>query len=485
MRRGVTLLLLMAVAAAPAFGQKPFPPITAEDRIVVVAPHPDDEVLGAGGVIQQACAVGAEVHVIYLTSGDHNQIAFKLYQLRLHLSPRQYVAFGARRQREAAEATARLGLSREQLVFLGYPDYGTLQIWRDYWGACAPFRSDATRSNSVPYREAFAFGQPYKPENVAADFVELFRRFKPTRVFVTHPADTNPDHRAAANFARLAALQVGAEQSPPQLYYYLVHFGRWPRPYHYHPELGLEPPPQLLDDGDWTSLPITAEQTQKKYEAILQNRTQLTTRQYYLVSFARTNEVFATIEILPVPVAPADAVINWRKAVRTKAIGLGASDFAYQPDAERTFREELTAIEMEETAYVQQGDDLIAQVTLRNRLGKRANVHLLLYGYKRGRDFATMPKLHINVTPLGSVHVFDGGRRLKETGVTVTGVDNHLIVRLPLRLLGETRPELLFTATRANLGEVAADDSAWHLFSLSKDPGNGHTIGSRPAGAGV
>src|SRR5437667_9363362 len=90
MRRGATFLFILAVAVAPAFGQKVFPPITAEDRIVVVAPNPDDEVLGAGGVIQQACAAGAEVHVIYLTSGDHNQIAFKLYQLRLHLSPRQY-----------------------------------------------------------------------------------------------------------------------------------------------------------------------------------------------------------------------------------------------------------------------------------------------------------------------------------------------------------------------------------------------------------
>jgi LmbE family N-acetylglucosaminyl deacetylase len=484
MRRGATFLLLIAIGVAPAFGRKVFPPITAADRIVVVAPHPDDEVLGAGGVIQQACAVGAEVRVIYLTSGDHNQIAFKLYQLRLHLSPRQYVAFGALRQREAAAAMALLGLSREQLVFLGYPDYGTMQVWRDYWGECAPFRSDATHSNAVPYREAFAFGQPYKPENVVADFVELFRRFRPTRVLVTHPADTNPDHRAAANFVRLAALQVGTEQSPPQIYYYLVHFGHWPRPYHYHPEVELEPPPQLLDDGDWMSFPIRPEQTQKKYEAILQNRTQLTTRQYYLVSFARANEIFATIDLLPVPVVPADTVINWREAVRTKAIGLSASDSWYQPGSEHTFREQLSAIQMEETAYVRQGDDLIAQVTLRNRLGKRANVHLLLYGYQRGRDFATMPKLHINVTPLGSVHLFDGGKRLKEQSVTVTGVGNHLIVRLPLRLLGETRPDLLFTATRANLGEVAADDTAWQLFSLSNDLGNGHTIGVKPAGAG-
>src|ERR1017187_4528014 len=146
MRRAAITLVLLVLVGIPAFAQTTFPPITAKDRIIVVAPHPDDEVLGAGGLLQQACAVGPEVHVIYLTSGDHNQIAFKLYKLRLHLSPRQYIAFGEMRHREAAAATALLGLTRDQLTFLGYPDYGTMQIWRDHWGETPAFRSDATHT---------------------------------------------------------------------------------------------------------------------------------------------------------------------------------------------------------------------------------------------------------------------------------------------------------------------------------------------------
>jgi LmbE family N-acetylglucosaminyl deacetylase len=475
MRRGAVILLLMVVAGAPVLAQKAFPSITADDRIIVVAPHPDDEVLGAGGLIQQACAVGAEVHVIYLTSGDHNQIAFKLYKLRLHLSPSQYIAFGEIRNREAAAAMALLGLTRDQLTFLGYPDYGTMQIWRDHWGDTPAFRSDATHTNAVPYPDAFGYGQSYRPENVVANFVELFRRIRPTKVFVTHPADTNPDHRAAANFVRLAALEVAAEQKPPQLYYYVVHFGRWPFPYHYHPENELDPPQQLLDDGDWLTLPLTPEQAQKKYEAILQNHTQLTTRQYFLVAFARADEIFATIDVLPVPEVPADAVINWKKAIRTKALGLPPGEASDKTGPEHVLLEELAAMDLEETAYVRQGDDLIAQVTLHNRLGKRANVHLLLYGYKRGSDFATLPKVHINITPFGNVHVFDDLKRVKVEDVRVISIENHLVVRVPLRLLGDEVPDLIFTATRANLGEVAADDTAWHLFSLSNDSVNGHT----------
>jgi LmbE family N-acetylglucosaminyl deacetylase len=473
MRRVAVLVLGLGLAARGALGQQAFPPVTANDRLLIVAPHPDDEVLGAGGLIQQANAAGAAVHIVYLTNGDHNQIAFKLYRLRLHFSPSQYLVFGEMREREGTAAMNVLGVGREQLTFLGYPDYGTLRIWRDYWGQRAPFRSDATQATAVPYRDALNFGHPYKPENITADLLGVFRQFRPTKVFVAHPADTNPDHRAAANFVRLALLQLAAKP-PPQVYYYIIHFGFWPRPPHYHPDLVLEPPRQLLDDGDWLSLPLTPGQAQKKHEAILQNRTELTTSEYALVSFARANEIFATIDVLPVPTVPTNVVINWKQAVRSKALGVGPNAPIDKATGERTASEELAVMDLEETAYVRQGDDLIAQVTLRNRLGKRANVHLLLYGYKRGADFAMLPKLHVNITPFGNVHVFDDGKRLQGASVTVTGFDNRLLVRVPLRVLGEPAPDLLFTATRANLGEVAPDDSAWHLFSLSNKSGNGH-----------
>src|SRR5213078_5216703 len=37
--------------------------------ILVVAPHADDEVLGAGGVIARALGAGAEAHVIFMAVG--------------------------------------------------------------------------------------------------------------------------------------------------------------------------------------------------------------------------------------------------------------------------------------------------------------------------------------------------------------------------------------------------------------------------------
>src|SRR5467141_3730180 len=176
MRRSFVIVLLLASATGTALAQQKFPPISRDDRIVIVAPHPDDEILGTGGLIQQALAVGADVRVIYLTNGDHNQVAFKLYKLDLHLSAKEYLAFGEKRRQEALAGAAKLGLPADHLTFLGYPDWGTLRIWRDFWNAPKPFRSDATRVDTVPYQEAFSPGQPYRPQSIVEDFCVLFRQ---------------------------------------------------------------------------------------------------------------------------------------------------------------------------------------------------------------------------------------------------------------------------------------------------------------------
>ena len=43
-----------------------------ERRIMVIAPHPDDDTFGAGGTIVQAVAAGAEVKTLYVTNGSND-----------------------------------------------------------------------------------------------------------------------------------------------------------------------------------------------------------------------------------------------------------------------------------------------------------------------------------------------------------------------------------------------------------------------------
>ncbi len=470
MWRRLCILVVVALAAS-ASAQTAFPPPTRADRIVIVAPHPDDDVLGAGGLIQQAVVAGADVRVVYLTNGDHNQIAFKVVKLTLHLNARHYLIFGERRRQEAIASAGQLGLTAGQLTFLGYPDWGTLRIWRDYWDAPKPFRSDATRVSAVPYQEALSPGKPYRPESIVEDLCALFRQLKPTRILVTHPADTNPDHRAAANFVRLAALELAEQGMTPAISYYIVHFGGWPRPYHYHPELELDRPRGLLDDGDWSSVKLTPGQRHQKCLAILEHRTQIATRHYFLVSFARANEIFAVQPTPRVPCLPAGVELDWRKAVRNKVLECPSDVPTAKMDGDSD-PEELPpeTIMLEKTEFLRQGDDLYAAIKFKSLLGRRSGVHLMLYGYQRGRPFSELPKVRIHLTPLGKLQVYRGRTRVERSGVTVTSIGTRSIVRVPLVLLGGGDIEYLFTAMRAHLGEISANDTAWQLLALQSNP---------------
>lgn len=71
---------------------------------LVVAPHPDDEVLGAGGTIARLAAEGHAVHVAIVTSGQ---------------PPRFDDAQRRKVREEAAAAHARLGVA--QTHWLGFP----------------------------------------------------------------------------------------------------------------------------------------------------------------------------------------------------------------------------------------------------------------------------------------------------------------------------------------------------------------------------
>src|SRR5262249_5287881 len=52
------------------------------DRIMVLAPHPDDDVLGCGGIIQQAVQTRLPLRVLFLTYGDSNEWSFMVYEKR-------------------------------------------------------------------------------------------------------------------------------------------------------------------------------------------------------------------------------------------------------------------------------------------------------------------------------------------------------------------------------------------------------------------
>ncbi len=102
---------VLAHMAALPFGR--LDDILAPGPVLVLAPHPDDETLGCGGLIAQACAEGREVQVLIVTDGAGS-----------HPGSRAWPAarLKAQREQEARTAVAELGLPADNVHFAGLPD---------------------------------------------------------------------------------------------------------------------------------------------------------------------------------------------------------------------------------------------------------------------------------------------------------------------------------------------------------------------------
>lgn len=141
-------------------------------KVLIIAPHPDDEVIGCGGTIRLGVEHGDEVAVVFLTSGElglKQLPADEAWQIR---------------EREAKRAAQILGLGR--LYFLRQPD------WR-----LGENKKSATRA-----------------------LMEVIRSEKPGVLYLPHPGDGHPDHQAALPILRAALKKWPGPR--PQLFGYEI-----------------------------------------------------------------------------------------------------------------------------------------------------------------------------------------------------------------------------------------------------------------------
>lgn len=138
-------------------------------RVLVIAPHPDDEIIGVGGTIAKRVNAGDEVYVCVVTKGQ--EIMFD----------RDYIEQG---REECRKADAMLGVS--ETIFLDFP---------------------AVMLETVPR---------YKLNSGISDQIQ---RIKPDEVFIPHRGDMQLDHQMVVD-ATMVAVRPRGNYYPKRVYAY-------------------------------------------------------------------------------------------------------------------------------------------------------------------------------------------------------------------------------------------------------------------------
>jgi LmbE family N-acetylglucosaminyl deacetylase/ribosomal protein S18 acetylase RimI-like enzyme len=284
----------------------------AGSRLLIFAPHPDDETLGCGGLIQQAQEAGAEVYVVLMTNGDASEYALMYWEKAVRRTAQEYLGLGRIRERESRAGLEILDLPPGHLFTLGYPNAGLEKLWQpSFWLPARAWTSPYTRVARNPYGNTLHPGAPYCGSQVLSDVRRLLATVKPDMVLAPAPFDVHPDHWATYDFVRLAMEQRALRQEgkTPRLYCYLVHRRDWPAPVGYHPHELLQPPADFAHGPHlkWFALPLSEEQVQRKTRALSMYRSQAPQWDRLLLAMVRHNELFA--ELTPLDYGDPEATV--------------------------------------------------------------------------------------------------------------------------------------------------------------------------------
>lgn len=217
-------------------------PFSKSDKLLIVAPHPDDESLGTGGLLQRAFASQVPVRILFGTHGENNPWAQRFWERRWKIGCAERAGWGERRRQEALNAISVLGGQPECARFLNLPDQGITGLLMK--------------------------GDP----ELLSLFAEEIEEWRPTLVVIPAMRDAHPDHSALSVVLSMVLGSFGGLLS--QVWEYLVH----------EPQVAITRQPVILR--------LSSEEVERKQKAILCHETQVALSRDRLIRFANNEETY-------------------------------------------------------------------------------------------------------------------------------------------------------------------------------------------------
>ena len=175
---------------SPTLPASGLPAFSAQTRLLVVTPHPDDETIATGLLVQQVLAAGGEVRILLLTAGDNNPWPQRWLERRVWIGAADRQRWGRRRHAEMLQALQCLDVPAPALQTLGWPDMGVTDKLLN-----APAMAVSTLAAAV-------------------------HQFRPSLIALPALGDHHPDHGSAHVLVQLA---LAEQTDKPRLWAYLVH----------------------------------------------------------------------------------------------------------------------------------------------------------------------------------------------------------------------------------------------------------------------
>ncbi|HPZ07701.1 MAG TPA: PIG-L family deacetylase [Candidatus Eremiobacteraeota bacterium] len=443
------ILLFIIISLNRSISSEEYPEmlLTENDRLLILAPHPDDEIVGCGGLIQKAIKRKIPIHILFLTYGDFNEWSFMIYRKRPVLSKESVLNMGEIRHKEALSAAKVMGVGEENLTFLGYPDFGTQEIWYRHWNTSKAYKSLLTRATEVPYKNALRPGSPYKGEEILKDIKTVLNEFKPTKIFVTHSGDNHPDHRAFYLFNSVALWDLHIKT---EVYPYLVHYNKWPNPRKYEPDRTLTPPENLMEIVKWQNMSLSHDERDLKVRTLMEHKTQYEANKDYLLSFMRPNELWGDFPFIEL------------NSNLTENLGVYKEG---EIPGELLDEEKAIFVDLEKLSVKIEDGKIEFSAHISRPIAETVALSVYLFGYREGVDFSLMPKIHIKFGTLG-YEIYDQNKKLSKNLLNIKRKPKDIVLSLSLSAIGN--PERIFLSAETYIADIPLDSSPWRIIIIKE-----------------
>ena len=183
------------------------------NSLMVFSPHEDDETIACSGVIKRAINDVSTIKLVMVTTGDYGDSKIRIQR--------------------TINSMELLGLSKENIIYLGYGDHDVLGP--AYLSKSDPEKvfqgTQGTQTYGFPeigiidyHYSRYGVHADYNRNNIFNDIVDVIQNNLPEDIYITSPMESHQDHSSTALFVISAILELKKKMNySPTIHEYMIY----------------------------------------------------------------------------------------------------------------------------------------------------------------------------------------------------------------------------------------------------------------------